>query len=162
MAADLGVCFRSLCDASLNVRHAAVEEIATVGRVYPGDVVPAVIAELIKATPDRCWYLGRSLVKMGAVIIPIMLKYAELEENMDVQKYFGAVLASFGDAAILPLISLFSSANPMTRGMVSAALVQLEATAVPALIRAAQDDDPQIKLCIELTLTKLHIFDYSF
>ncbi|HJK50499.1 MAG TPA: hypothetical protein O0X67_00390, partial [Methanocorpusculum sp.] len=62
---------------------------------------------------------------------------------------------------VSPLVSLFSSSNPMARGMASAALERLEEKAVPALIEAALGDDPQVKLCAELTLTKLNIFDYK-
>ena len=158
---DLNVYFNSLSDASLDVRHAAVEKIAAAGRADPGTVVPVVISELRSGTLDTRWYLGRSLVKMGPDIIPLILEYAEVEKNMDIQKYFGAVLASFGEIAVPPLVSLFSSSNPMARGMASAALERLEEKAVPALIEAALGDDPQVKLCAELTLTKLNIFDYK-
>lgn len=158
---DLNVYFRSLDDESLDVRHAAVEEIAAAGRANPGQVVPVVIAELRSGTLESRWYLGRSLVKMGSTITPLILEYAEMEKDMDVQKYFGAVLASFGEVSVSPLISLFSSTNPFARGMAAAALERLEAKAVPALIEAALGDDPQVKLCAELTLTKLNIFDYQ-
>ncbi len=157
---NLNACFSSLNDESLDVRHAAVDRIAAAGRAAPERIVPIVISEISEATPDCRWYLGRSLVKMGPVIIPIILEYAEIEQNMDVQKYYGAVLASFGEEAVPSLISLFSSTNPTARGMAAAALERLEAKAVPALIAAANGRDPQVKLCAELTLSKLHIFDY--
>lgn len=158
---DITDALSALSDADLDIRHAAVEKIAEVGRANPGEIVPVVIAELQSGTLDTRWYLGRSLVKMGPEITPFILEYAELEKNMDVQKYYGAVLASFGEVAVSPLISLFSSTNPMARGMAAAALERLEAKAVPALIEAALGDDPQVKLCAELTLTKLNIFDYK-
>ena len=151
----------SLSDASLDVRHAAVEEIAAAGRADTASVVPVVVTALRDGTLDTRWYLGRSQVKMGPGIIPLILEYAQTEQNMDVQKYFGAVLASFGDEAVPVLISLFASDNPFARGMASAALERLEAKAVPALIEAALGEDPQIKLCAELTLTKLNVFDYK-
>ena len=57
------------------------------------------------------------------------------------------------------------SSHPITRlparGMASAALEWLEAKAVPTLIEASLGEDPQIKLCAELTLTKLNVFDYN-
>jgi len=158
---DITGVLAALSDADLDVRHTAVEKIAVEGRENPGQIVPVVIAELRSGTLDTRWYLGRSLVKMGPEIIPLILEYAEVEKNMDVQKYFGAVLASFGEVSIPSLISLFSSTNPMARGMAAAALERLEAKAVPALIEAALGDDPQVKLCAELTLTKLNIFDYK-
>ena len=158
---DITDALTALSDADLDVRHAAVEKIAAAGRANPGQIVPVVIAELRSGTLDTRWYLGRSLVKMGPEITPLLLEYAEMEKNMDIQKYFGAVLASFGDTSVPALISLFSSSNPTTRGMASAALERLEVRAVPALIEAALGDDPQVKLCAELTLTKLNIFDYQ-
>ena len=158
---DITDALTALSDADLDVRHAAVEKIAAAGRANPGQIVPVVIAELRSGTLDTRWYLGRSLVKMGPEITPLLLEYAEMEKNMDIQKYFGAVLASFGDTSVPALISLFSSSNPTARGMASAALERLEAWAVPALIEAALGDDPQVKLCAELTLTKLNIFDYQ-
>lgn len=158
---DITDALTALSDTDLDVRHAAVEKIAAAGRTNPGQIVPVVIAELRSGTLDTRWYLGRSLVKMGPEITPLLLEYAEMEKNMDVQKYFGAVLASFGEISVPPLISLFSSSNPTARGMASAALERLEAKAVPALIEAALGDDPQVKLCAELTLTKLNIFDYQ-
>ncbi|MDV0443181.1 hypothetical protein [Methanorbis rubei] len=157
---NLNACFCSLNDESLEVRHAAVDAIAEVGRAAPEKIVPIVIAEMPDATLDTRWYLGRSLVKMGPGIIPIILEYAEIEQNMDIQKYYGAVLSSFGEDAVPSLISLFSSTNPTARGMASAALERLEAKAVPALVGAANGRDQQVKLCAELTLAKLHIFEY--
>lgn len=158
---DITDALTAVSDASLDVRHAAVEKIAAAGREKPGSVVPVVIAELRSGPLETRWYLGRSLVKMGPAITPILLEYAEMEQNMDIQKYFGAVLASFGETAIPSLISLFSSTNATARGMASAALERLEVKAVPALIEAALGDDPQVKLCAELTLTKLNVFDYQ-
>jgi HEAT repeat protein len=158
---DINVQFDSLDDKSLDVRHAAVEKIVTAGKKNTNQVVPAVIAKLRISTLDTRWYLGRSLVKMGPGIIPIIIEYAELEEDTNVQKYFGAVLASFGEIAILPLISLFSSTNPATRGMAAAALERLGTKAIPTLIEASLGDDPQVKLCAELTLMKLNTFNYK-
>ena len=80
---------------------------------------------------------------------------------MDIRNYLGAVIASFGEIAVSPIVSLFTSSTPMARGMATAALERLEEKAVPALIEAALGDDPQVKLCAELTLTKLNIFDYK-
>ncbi|HJJ98908.1 MAG TPA: hypothetical protein O0X23_01680 [Methanocorpusculum sp.] len=158
---DITDALSALSDADLDVRHAAVEKIAAVGRTDPGEVVPAVIAKLRSGTIDIRWYLGRSLVKMGPEITPLLLEYAKMEKNMDVQKYFGAVLASFGDVSVPPLISLFTSSNPTARGMASAALERLGPRAAPALIEVAFGDDPQVRPCAELTLTKLSIFDYQ-
>ncbi|MDR0439288.1 MAG: hypothetical protein LBH02_03605 [Methanocalculaceae archaeon] len=156
---DLKVYFNFLGDKSLATRHAAVEEIATIGRANPKQIVHDVITELKSSTLDIRWYLGRSLVKMGPEIIPLILEHAEMEKDMDVQKYFSAILASFDEIAIPPLISLFLSTNPTARGMASMALEQLETKAIPALIEATHNDDPQVKLCAELTLMKLNIFD---
>jgi HEAT repeat protein len=158
---DLNVYFNSLSNKSLDIRHAAVEEIATAGRANPRQIVRDVIAELGSSTLDIRWYLGRALVKIGPDIIPLILEHAETEKNMDVQKYFGAILASFDEIAIPPLISLFSSTNQMARGMAAMALEQLDEKAIPALIEATLNDNPQIKLCAELTLMKLNIFDYK-
>lgn len=149
-----------LSDESLDARHAAVGKIAAAGSLHPERIVPIVVDELKTVTFDTRWYLGRSLVLMGPEIIPVILEYAELEKAMDVQKYYGAVLASFGETAVPALISLFSSTNPAARGMAAAALERLEAKAVPALVEAASSPDPQVKLCAELTLTKLNIFEY--
>jgi HEAT repeat protein len=158
---DLNVYFNSLGDKSLDTRHAAVEEIAAAGRANPRQIVHDVISELKSSTIDIRWYLGRALVKIGPEIIPLILEYAETEKNMDVQKYFGAILASFDEIAIPQLISLFSSNNQMARGMAAMALEQLDEKAIPALIEATLNDNPQIKLCAELTLMKLNIFDYK-
>ncbi|HJJ88851.1 MAG TPA: hypothetical protein O0W81_01910 [Methanocorpusculum sp.] len=157
---DITHALTTLLDADTDVRHASVEMIAAAGRINPEHVVPIVISELRSGTPDSRWYLGRSLIKMGPDIIPLLLEYANIEMNMDVLKYIGAIFSSFGEISIPSLISLFSSSNPYARGMASAALVRLENCSIPALITAALDDDPQVKLCAELTLMKLNIFDY--
>lgn len=157
---DISVYFNELEDESLDVRHEAVAKIAAVGKLHPEQLVPIVIAELRNAKVDTRWYLGRSLIQMGPEIIPILLEYSELEQEMDIQKYIGAVLAAFGESSIPALVSAFGSQNPTSRGMASAALERIGQPAVPALIEAALGNDPQIKLCSELTLTRLNVFDY--
>ena len=82
---DLSVYFSSLSDASLDVRHAAVEKIAAAGRADPGMVVPAVVSELRSGTLDTRWYLGRSLVTMGSDIIPPISEYAAVVKETDIQ-----------------------------------------------------------------------------
>ena len=158
---NLSVYFSSLSDASLDVRHAAVEKIAAAGRADPGTVVPAVVSELRSGTLDTRWYLGRSLVKMGPDIIPLILEYAEVEKDMDIQKYFGAVLASFGEIAVSPLVSLFTSSNPMARGMASAVLERLAGKAGPGPDGGALGGGSQGELWAVRELTKLNIFDYK-
>ena len=157
---DISVYFSELGNESLDARHAAVDKIAAAGRQRPERIVPIVIAELRNADVDTRWYLGRSLIYMGPGIIPVLLEYSEMEQDMDIQKYFGAVLAAFGETAVPFLVGVFGSQNPTTRGMASAALERIGQPAVPALVEAASGDDPQIKICAELTLNRLNVFEY--
>lgn len=157
---NLTECFKKLSSESLEERHFAVDKIAAEGKKYPENTASVVIEKLKDSPLEVRWYLGRSLIKMGPAIIPILLECSSLEENMDVQKYFAAVLTAFGDAAVPELIKLFASENPACRGMAAAALEKIGEPALPDLIKGANSENRQVKLCSEITLSKLGIFEY--
>ncbi|HJJ28622.1 MAG TPA: HEAT repeat domain-containing protein [Methanocorpusculum sp.] len=153
--------FAALASADLDERHAAVEKIAAEARKNPSVRIPE-INEALKAGPaDLRWYLGRALIKIGEeTVTQYIIDFSENETDLEIQKYYGAVLAAFGEGAILTLIDLFESPNPTTRGMASAALVRIGAPAAPYLLDAAKSDNPLVKLCVGMTLQKIGVFDY--
>lgn len=157
---DITEYFTLLKSESLETRHLAVDKIADEGRRDPMNTAAIVVAELKSSPLETRWYLGRSLIKMGPGIIPTILESSALEPDMDVQKYFAAVLAVFGESVVPELITLFASENPACRGMAAAALEKIGEPAVEKLMEGSQSENRQVKLCCELTLSKLGIFEY--
>lgn len=157
---DLTKYFELLTSESLDERHKAVDKIAAEGKSNPENTASVVIAKLKTSPLETRWYLGRSLIKMGPSIIPTVLEYSSVEQSMDVQKYFAAVLIAFGEPVVPELFKLFESENPACRGMAAAALESIGEPAVPYLINGANSENRQVKLCSELTLSKLGVFEY--
>jgi FOG: HEAT repeat len=153
--------FAALASPDLDARHAAVDKIVEEARKNPSVRIPEINEALKAGTPDQRWYLGRALIKLGdETVTQYIIEFSEQETDLEIQKYYGAVLAAFGEDSILTLIGLFESANPTTRGMASAALVRIGAPTAPYLLDAAKSDNPLVKLCVGMTLQKIGVFDY--
>ncbi|HJJ48931.1 MAG TPA: hypothetical protein O0X39_08105 [Methanocorpusculum sp.] len=151
----------ALGSSNLDDRHKAVDKIAEEARKNPSVKIPEIIEALKAGTPDLRWYLGRALIKIGdETVTQYIIEFSEAETDLEIQKYYGAVLAAFGEDSILTLIGLFESPNPTTRGMASAALVRIGSPAAPYLLDAAKTDNPLVKLCVGMTLQKIGVFDY--
>ncbi len=144
---------------TLDERHAAVSVLSERARAEP-ESLAQLIAALKTADMNTRWYLGRALVKVGKPAIPKIIEASETETDMSVQKYFGAVLAAFGEAAVSPLLGLFKSQNPTARGMAGAALEKIGQPALDPLLEAAKSEDPTVRICAGLVLMKLGVYEY--
>ena len=152
--------FARLSAEDLDQRHAAVKDLAALGKSEPDTIIPAIIAALKTGSMNHRWYLGRALIRIGPSVIPYLVAASEKETDMAVQKYYGAVFAAFGEEAVPTLIGLFSSNNPTTRGMAAAALEKIGEPSLPSLLKAAKSPNGTVKLCAVLTLAKFQIYDY--
>ena len=153
--------FEALKSENLDERHAAVEKLAEEAKKNPSVVIPQINDALKAGDMNTRWYLGRALIKTGDdVVTQYICDFSEAETDIEIQKYYGAVLAAFGEDSILTLINLFESPNPTTRGMASAALVRIGTPAAPYLLEAAKSENPVVKLCVGMTLQKIGVFDY--
>ncbi len=144
---------------NLDMRHAAVAQMAEQARENP-DAVRQIIDALRVADMSSRWYLGRALLKTGPVVIPVLIGEAQTETDAGVLKYYGAVLASFGEVAISPLLSLFSSENAAARGMAGAALEKIGIPALDSLLVAAKSENQTVKICAGIVLMKLGVYKY--
>lgn len=149
----------------MEVRRAAEEVLAaeivsSPGRI--GDVIEAIRTGDVTSR----WYLSRALIKAGSLmsgsddLIAVLIEYAAGEEDSEVLRYTGAVLASFGEKAVHPLISLFSSENPKARGMAASALERIGQPALEELLAAAKSENPAVRICAGLVLQKGGVFNY--
>lgn len=152
--------FARLSAEDLGQRHEAVQDLAVLGKSDPEKTIPEIIAALKTGSMNHRWYLGRALIRIGPSVIPLLVAASEEETDMAIQKYYGAVIAAFGEEAVPTLIGLFSSKNPTTRGMAAAALEKIGEPALPPLMEAAKSPDGTVKLCAALTLAKFQIYDY--
>ena len=151
--------FEALQAENLDDRHAAVAQMAEKAR---GDeaALAQIITALREADMNKRWYLGRALVKTGPSIIPTLVAEAEKEADAGVLKYYGAVLAFFGEAAVAPLLSLFASENAAARGMAGAALEKIGEPALQPLLDAAKSENQTVKICAGIVLMKLGVYQY--
>lgn len=152
--------FARLSAEDLNERHAAVQDLAALGKSDPDTIIPAIIAALKTGGLNLRWYLGRALIRIGPSVMPFLVAASQEETEMATQKYYGAVFAAFGEEAVPTLIGLFSSNNPTTRGMAAAALEKIGEPSLPPLMEAAKSPNGTVKLCAALTLAKFQIYDY--
>lgn len=152
--------FNRLKSESLDERHSAVDEIVKIAENNVEAEVPVIISELKKSDNDKKWYLGRALIKVGKSVIPLIISESLNESDMEIQKYYGAILASFGEDAVEPLVNLFACDNPTSRGMAAAALEKIGDPAVLALMEAVQSDNNNVRLCSGFVLVRLGVYDY--
>lgn len=150
---------KAIKSENLDERHAAVSKMAERARENE-EAVEEIISALRESDMSGRWYLGRALLKIGPSVIPVLIKEAETETEADVQKYFGAVLASFGKESVAPLVGLFSSENAAARGMAGAALEKIGEPALDSLLDAAKSENQTVKICAGLVLMKLGVYSY--
>ena len=150
---------KAIKSENLDERHAAVSKMAERARENP-NASADIISALRKSDMSGRWYLGRALLKIGPSVIPVLIKEAETETEADVQKYFGAVLASFGKESVAPLVGLFSSENAAARGMAGDALEKIGEPALDSLLDAAKSENQTVKICAGLVLMKLGVYSY--
>ena len=152
--------FAQLSAEDLDLRHAAVEELAARGKIDSDTIIPQIIAELKTGNMNIRWYLGRALIAIGPSVTPYLRAASEKETDMAIQKYYGAIFAAFGEGSVPELIDMFSSKNPTTRGMAAASLEKIGEPCIPALMAAANCSNGTVKSCAALTLAKFQIFEY--
>ena len=116
--------------------------------------IPDVLQEIRAGDVTSRWYLARALINAGDSVIPVLTAHSRGEEDINVQKYIGAVLASFGEKSVAPLISLFSAENPKARGMAAAALERIGQPALEGLLAAVKSENPMVRTCAGLVLQK--------
>ncbi|HJJ30663.1 MAG TPA: HEAT repeat domain-containing protein [Methanocorpusculum sp.] len=151
--------FADVKSSDMAVRRNAEDELV---RLIFADssIINKILEEIRGGDVTSRWYLARALTRSGKEIIPVLISYAETEKDAVVQKYIGAVLASFKEAAVDPLVGLFSSENPQARGMAASALERIGQPSLEALLKAAQSDNPTVRICAGLVLQKGGIYDY--
>lgn len=167
-SSDAAVFSRALADTAspdMAVRRAA-EDVLAAGIVSSPAYIRDVIEAIRTGDVTSRWYLSRSLIKAGDLmnkgdgLIPVLIEYASGEEDAEVLRYLGAVLASFGEKAVSPLISLFASENPKARGMAASALERIGQPALEELLAAAKSDNPSVRICAGIVLQKGGVYTY--
>ena len=165
---DPGVFSRALADTAspeMEVRRAAEEVLAAEIVSSPGRIGEVIEAIRTGDVTSR-WYLSRALIKAGDLmsgsddLIAVLIEHAAGEEDSDVLRYIGAVLASFGEKAVRPLISLFASENAKARGMAASALDRIGQPALDELLAAAKSENPAVRVCAGLVLQKGGVYRY--
>ena len=151
--------FNALKSEKLDERHAAVSLMAERARENP-EAAKQIVSALQEADMNGRWYLGRALVKTGPSVIPLLTAEAETEKDAGILKYYGAVLASFGETAVEPLLALFASENAAARGMAGAALEKIGEPALEPLLAAANSENQTVKICAGIVLMKLGVYNY--
>ena len=151
--------FSDVKSSDMTVRRNAEDELVNM-ILQDSSIITTVLEEIRKGDVTSRWYLARALTKSGKPVIPVLISHAETEKDAVVQKYIGAVLASFKEAAVEPLVGLFSSENPLARGMAASALERIGQPSLDALLKAAQSDNPTVRICAGLVLQKGGIYDY--
>ena len=151
--------FADVKSSDMAVRRNAEDELVKL-IAADSSIIKTVLEEIRTGDVTSRWYLARALTRSGKLVIPILISHAETERDAVVQKYIGAVLASFKDAAVDPLVALFSSENPQARGMAASALERIGQPSLDALLKAAQSDNPTVRICAGLVLQKGGIYDY--
>lgn len=157
---DTDELFAGISSQDLDVRHTAVDKIAAAAKEEPDAVFEAALAALRTGDVNTRWYIGRALIKMGDWVIPRLTQAAATEIDLDVQKYFGAVLAAFGAKSVEPLIAVFASENPAARGMAGAALEKIGQPALDPLLAAARSENSTVRICAGIVLMKLGVYEY--
>lgn len=149
----------------MEVRRAAEEVLAAEIVSSPGRIGEVIEAIRTGDVTSR-WYLSRALIKAGDLmsgsddLIAVLIEHAAGEEDSDVLRYIGAVLASFGEKAVRPLISLFASENAKARGMAASALDRIGQPALDELLAAAKSENPAVRVCAGLVLQKGGVYRY--
>lgn len=144
----------------LDARHLAVDKIATEASLDLEKSVPALAALLKKSDTNTRWYVGRAFIKLGSAAIPYIIAESEKETDMVIQKYFASVLAYFGEEAAEPLVKLFESENPTSRGMAAAALEKIGEPSIIYLMETVSGDNKVASVCAGIVLAKLGVYDY--
>lgn len=146
--------FEDVKSADMQTRRDAETRIAAM--LAEDHALLAVIIENIRSGDmNSRWYLSRAVVHEGPGIIPELIGYARTEPEADVLKYLGAILASFGEPAVEPLIGLFACDDAKVRGMAAAALERIGEPAVAPLVAASETADPVTRQCALFILQKL-------
>jgi len=145
--------------SNLDVRHDAEVQIAVLIQNTPS-IAKDVISRLRTGNLDTRWYLSRALIKAGDIVIPLIIAESKIEKDPEVQRYFGAILASFGEKSVPYLIDLFSSDNALARGMAGAALEKIGESSLKPLLKAAKSDDATVRSCAGIVLMKLGVYQY--
>ncbi|MDO5847389.1 MAG: HEAT repeat domain-containing protein [Methanocorpusculum sp.] len=167
-SSDADVFSRAVSDAAspdMEVRRAA-EDVLAAEIVSSPDRIGDVIEAIRMGDVTSRWYLSRALIKAGDImngsddLIVALIGHAAGEEDSEVLRYIGAVLASFGEKAVSPLISLFSLENPKARGMAASALERIGQPALEELLAAAKSDNPSVRICAGLVLQKGGVYKY--
>jgi len=151
--------FADFSSSDLDVRHEAEYKLADLARA-DSTVIDVILQKMREGSTDTRWYLSRSLIKVGDTIIPRLIDEAKRETDSQMQKYYGAILASFGTKSAPYLIDLFSCENVQARGMAGAALERIGDPAISHLQDAAKSTDVTTKTCAILVLGKLGVFEY--
>ena len=92
--------------------------------------------------------------------LQLLTAEAETEKDAGILKYYGAVLASFGETSVEPLLALFASENAAARGMAGAALEKIGEPALDPLLAAANSENQTVKICAGIVLMKLGVYNY--
>ena len=148
-----------LSSPDLEVRHTAEVLLAEQARENP-ELIKKIVQKIREGDMNIRWYLSRSLIKTGETVIPVLIEESEKENDPTVQKYLGAILATFKEKAVAPLIGLFSSTNPLARGMAGAALEKIEEPALDALLKAAHSPEATVRACAGIVLMKIGVYQY--
>ncbi|HJJ46903.1 MAG TPA: hypothetical protein O0X32_01400 [Methanocorpusculum sp.] len=149
----------NLSSPNLDIRHKAEILIAEQIRENP-EVIQIVIQKIRDGDMNIRWYLSRSLIIAGETVIPTLIAKSEKETDATVQRYLGAILATFKEKAVPSLISLFSSTNPLARGMAGAALEKIGQSAHDALLEAANSPNATVRSCAGIVLMKFGVYQY--
>ncbi len=151
--------FEDVKSVNMDIRRVAEVKITEMLK-NDKSMIELVLENIRTGDVNSRWYLGRALMHAGPEIIPDLVEHAKTEEDTDVLKYIGAVLAALGELAIEPLISLFASENAKVRGMAGAALERLGEVAWESLFKAAESDNPLIHQCSQFVLQKAGVYQF--
>jgi len=151
--------FAAFSSPNLDVRHDAEVQIAVSIQNNPS-IAKEVISRIRTENADTRWYLSRTLIKAGDIVIPLIINESRTEMDPIVQRYFGSILASFGEKSVPFLIDLFSSDNALARGMAGAALEKIGESSLEPLLKAAKSDDATVRSCAGIVLMKLGVYQY--
>jgi len=124
------------------------EAITALGKIRATKAIPLLINILTHSTDEYISLVSLSLIKIGTPSVVPLLQVLD-NKNPQVRQKVAYALGEIHDSrAISPLITALYEEDELPRGDISAALVKMGTTAVPALLPYMNTSDMNLKGCL--------------
>lgn len=136
-----------------SIRQSAAEALGTLGG--PASINALAIA-LSDVDPDVRGTVAKSLGQTDdETNLPLLLEALKEEKNQDVQGKLSDVIISYEDKAVEPIIGYLGTESEDFHSLLLSAIEKIGESAIPKLIEAIPDSDPQIQEGIQKALVNI-------